>query len=1205
MDGHPLVLGWVVFVLESFRTTQQRESITMRRPKISGSSARFAIGLALVAGTTACVSAQSASPRTTTMQWSSGFSEQVRVQSPAQLMSRMSTLAARADASHVIVNFARPLGVNEKGMLEGAGLSLQSSLGGTTFFATLDNNADVQMISRSALTTISPIEPAHKQHKDFVNGLVHPWMLSTEQINKHPQLKRLADSGLTTRTELAEHGLDPMIAVVVMFHTDTSYKTESTRLANALGGEVASEIYSINSAVMYIPASDLDSLVADDAVMWVEPPLPQMSHLNSSNRALTGVDTVFDAPYNLDGSGVDVLIYDGGRMASHNDFASRLTIGASDTAPTSDHATHVGGTVGGDGTANAQHRGMAPGVQLISYGFEQEGGLQQGFLYTDPGDLEADYSEAMSLYGVDISNNSIGTNTAPNGYPCDWTGNYGVTGALIDAVARGSLGDPFRIIWANGNERQSSRCVGDDNGNFGEFFSTAPPAGAKNHITVGSVDSDTDQTSSFSSWGPVDDGRIKPDISAPGCEAGGDGGVTSTNSFGASSYGVKCGTSMASPTVAGISALILQQYRITNPDKPDLMNATLKSLLANTAVDRGNVGPDYKYGYGSVRADAAIDAVISENVIEGEVAQGGAYQFIVIIGPDDDGLQVTMAWDDVPGTPNVDPVLINDLDIRVLDTSGNIYMPWTLNPADPDGPAVQSTRDGINNIEQVSIPGAAEGAYTVEISGFNVAVGGTQTFGATSNGFLVNCSSAGLVSLAGGVVPCSGSSGVQVIDCDLNTSDEVVDSVDVFIASDTNPGGFMLTLTETDPASAAFAGTFSYSDSGGADLMVSEGDSITATYTDLDDGNGGTNVPVVASVTVDCTPPSLVSAAASNIGPRAATIDIELDEPASATVFYGTSIGSLNDSVSVSARSTVHAIALSGLTDNTSYVFAVEMTDGAGNMSYNDNSGAGYAFTTPDIPDFFTEEFASFDLEGKRILFSPISTFEGYSACLTDLDGGMLPFDPAVGTAVSLSDDDSELVNIAGGESVKLFGETYTSFYIGSNGYLTFGASDTGYSESFETHFDTPRVSGRYDDLNPSSQGTVRYQQLDDRMVVSFDNVTEYSGSNDNTFQFELFFTGEIAISWQSIEGGDGIVGLSAGNGEDPDFIESDLSTYAECTDGCRADMNGDGILDIFDVFAYLDLFNAGSPRADFTADGVLDIFDVFAYLDEFNAGCS
>jgi hypothetical protein len=70
-----------------------------------------------------------------------------------------------------------------------------------------------------------------------------------------------------------------------------------------------------------------------------------------------------------------------------------------------------------------------PGVTIVSYGFEQEGGLQQGFLYTDPGDLEADYDQAINTYGAEISNNSIGTNTAPNGFPCEWEGDYGVTAA--------------------------------------------------------------------------------------------------------------------------------------------------------------------------------------------------------------------------------------------------------------------------------------------------------------------------------------------------------------------------------------------------------------------------------------------------------------------------------------------------------------------------------------------------------------------------------------------------------------------------------------------------------------------------------------------------------------------------------------------------------------------------------------------------------
>ncbi len=1172
---------------------------------ITGYSSRVAIGLFLISGLAVGASAQSTAARTQSVQWSSGFNDAVRTMSPAALQSRAEQLVANRIDSHVIVHFDHALFADEKSALALSGLHLQSSLGGTSYFARLDADAQIESISRSALISIDSIDVTRKQHNDLLNGLVHPWMLSKTDLNKHPRLNEFAESGLVTREELAANDLDPLLAVVVMFHKDINVKNASARLSKEIGAELSSEIYSINSAVMHIPASSLDALVADDSVMWVEPPLPQMSGLNASNRVLVGADTLNTAPYDLDGSGVDVLIYDGGRMASHNDFGPRLTVGASDTAPTSDHATHVGGTVGGDGTVNASNRGMAPGVDLISYGFEQEGGLSQGFLYTDPGDIEADYSDAIGVYGADISNNSIGTNTAPNGYPCDWTGNYGVTSALIDAITRGSLGDPFRIVWANGNERQSSRCIGDDNGNFGEYFSTAPPAGAKNHITVGSVDSDTDLTSSFSSWGPVDDGRIKPDISAPGCEAGGDGGVTSTSSSGSSSYTTKCGTSMAAPTVTGISALIIQQYRATFPDRSDPMNATLKSILANTAVDRGNVGPDYQYGYGSIRGTEAVDAVLAENVIEGDVSQGGVYRFMVIVAPGQAELKVTIAWDDAPGTPNVDPVLINDLDLRVIDPTSGLHLPWTLNPADPGAPAVQTNRDGINNIEQVAISNPPAGVYAVEVSGFNISSGATQTFGATATGSIINCSSDGLVAFNASLVNCSGSQTVRVVDCDLNTSDTVVDSVSVQVFSDTDPSGIMLVLTEQDPASATFEGSFSFADSNGADILVSEGDTITAEYFDADDGNGSTNVQVLATMTVDCTSPGLVQVAASNIEPRSADIHTRTDEPAAATVFYGTSMGALNDSASANSFVEMHAVGLQGLSDNTSYFYAVEFTDPAGNVSYHDNAGAGYTFTTPDIPDFFSEEITSFAVEGSRALFTPIAGVEGYAACMTMLDGGMLPFDPTVGTSISLSDDDSESVSITGGESVVLYGQSFTSFFVGSNGYITFGNSDTDYTETIEDHFSELRIAGRFDDLNPSDSGTVRYRQLKDRMVVSWDRVTEYSGGNENTFQIEMFFSGEIAISWETLEGGnDGIIGLSEGNGVDPDFVPSDFSSYPECVEGCLADINEDQVLNLQDVFAFLDEFNAQTGLGDFDQNGLYNLQDVFAYLAVFNAGC-
>ena len=78
------------------------------------------------------------------------------------------------------------------------------------------------------------------------------------------------------------------------------------------------------------------------------------------------------------------MVYDGGYgFSGHPDFGGRHT--ARDGSGQSNHATHVAGTIGGDGlSSGGKYRGMAPAVTIESYGFEQEGGLSAGLLYTDP-----------------------------------------------------------------------------------------------------------------------------------------------------------------------------------------------------------------------------------------------------------------------------------------------------------------------------------------------------------------------------------------------------------------------------------------------------------------------------------------------------------------------------------------------------------------------------------------------------------------------------------------------------------------------------------------------------------------------------------------------------------------------------------------------------------------------------------------------------
>ena len=85
-----------------------------------------------------------------------------------------------------------------------------------------------------------------------------------------------------------------------------------------------------------------------------------------------------------------------------------------------DHATHVSCTIGGSGAVSGgKYRGMAPGVTIVGYGFEQNEEDELVGLYADPGDLEADYNDAINVNGADLANNSIGTNACKRGLPCE------------------------------------------------------------------------------------------------------------------------------------------------------------------------------------------------------------------------------------------------------------------------------------------------------------------------------------------------------------------------------------------------------------------------------------------------------------------------------------------------------------------------------------------------------------------------------------------------------------------------------------------------------------------------------------------------------------------------------------------------------------------------------------------------------------------
>ncbi|MGE0481921.1 MAG: S8 family serine peptidase [Phycisphaerae bacterium] len=619
------------------------------------------------------------------------------VQTPAEKSAQLDrTLALGADVHRVLVQFDAPVADETRAELTAAGVHLLNYVGDLAFFASLAPDADAAVIAKVAtLTSINDIQTNWKLHPIFVAGETPPYSIVGQTANG-----------------------EPIVGAYVVFHPDVDLDQQGMGAALAHNAVIRDTIRPVNGLVIELPRSAIAALAADGSVQWIEPPLPPLSETNTQNRALTQADVAQAPPYSLDGSGVTVLVFDGGTARNtHQDFGGRLT--RRDTTSIATHATHVSATIGGSGAASGgANRGMAPAVTLVSYGFQFSGGGT--FLYTNPGDIVADYTSAINTDGADIANNSIGTNTETNGFSCTIQGDYGVTDGVIDNIVRGSLGAPFRIVWAAGNERQGSRC---DVEGVGDYRSSAPPAGAKNHLCIGAVNANDDSMTTFSSWGPTDDGRLKPDFCAPGCQAGGDNGVTSASATSDTSYSVLCGTSMASPTACGVAALLLQDFRVQYPGLPDPRNSTLKVFFANTAVDLGNPGPDYQFGYGSMRAPAAIDAMRSGNWTEATAGQGTSDTYNVVVPPGASDLRIMIAWDDVAAAANADPALVNDLDLVVRDPSDTQRFVWTLNPAVPSANAVQTGADHVNNIEQVLVANPPAGTWTVEVVGFNVPQG--------------------------------------------------------------------------------------------------------------------------------------------------------------------------------------------------------------------------------------------------------------------------------------------------------------------------------------------------------------------------------------------------------------------------------------------------------------------------------------------------
>jgi subtilisin family serine protease len=513
------------------------------------------------------------------------------------------------------------------------------------------------------------------------------------------------------------------VQVEIILHNDADDSTVREKIATAARLDPTELTVSRKKVRLVVQRQHLEDLAAIDEVRHIEERIAPKLH-NSVALSLMRADSTH-AVAELEGEGQIVAVCDTGfdeglTTNVHPAFGNRVLklypLGRTTASDPNGRGTHVAGSVLGDGfssTLGEQIRGAAPRASLVLQSVLDAAGRLGGL----PLDLNDLFLLPYRDDGARVHTNSWGSPVF---------GQYTSSSFEVDEFVwnhRDCL-----ICFSAGNEGADQNANG-----VIDARSIGSPGTAKNCITIGASESDRPTISkqygeawpqdypveplasdlwadnpsgmaAFSSRGPTRDGRIKPDVIAPGTA------ILSAHSrkahvgsfWGHSSDPLYCfmgGTSMATPLVAGCAAVVREYFEKTHFHQPSA--ALVKAMLINGARDllgqyvpsEAEAIPNLSEGFGLVDLAATVGPLSGNARVEFQdentaLETGEEEQTMVTVNAPGTLLKVTLVWTDFPGE-----VLQNDLDLIVRAANGQ---EWHGNM-----PSGSTAFDRNNNVEQV------------------------------------------------------------------------------------------------------------------------------------------------------------------------------------------------------------------------------------------------------------------------------------------------------------------------------------------------------------------------------------------------------------------------------------------------------------------------------------------------------------------------